>query len=62
MLDWMTIERAYVIDPGSRTVAVLRANLEPETGRYRQRILAMIALDGPQPNWRDLDRMGGVEY
>jgi hypothetical protein len=61
MVDWLTIEWAYAIDPDAATMAVLKSDIDPATGRYRPRVMATVAVDGAEPDWAGLDRQGGIE-
>jgi hypothetical protein len=60
MVDWLQIEWAYAIDPAGGTMAILRADVDRDTGRYRPRVMATVALDAEEPDWAAFDRLGGV--
>ena len=61
MVDWPSVEWAYAIDPNAGTMAVLKSEIDPATGRYRPHVMATVALGGPEPDWAALDREGGIE-
>jgi hypothetical protein len=61
MVDWLSVEWGYAIDPASASMAILKSDIDPGTGRYRPRVMATVPLDGAEPDWRALDREGGIE-
>jgi hypothetical protein len=62
MVDWLQIEWAYAIDPAGGTMAILKADVDPETGCYLPRLMATVALDGEESDWAAFDREGGVVF
>lgn len=72
-VDWLHIEWIYVIDPEALTFAVICGQIrrlgahlkQSASGRswardnYGCELLAVFPLDGPEPDWQDLENAGG---